>query len=135
MKTQWTEATVNRNADKEKLRPQEWLFKKQRQFEQAFEVQWSVCSQHGGYQFHAIDDGVAEIPSIDFADKIAGIYRDLPKDATGYVTYLQVYEKMQSTMSVVIGVVKWMERQGMARRTVDRMGKGFAFKVIETKRA
>jgi hypothetical protein len=130
VKTFWTEATVNKNADKEKLRPQKWICWKRAEFELATGVQWSACSQHGGYQFHAVDDGVAEIASIEFADRIAGVYRDLPKDVTGYVTYMQVYEKMQSTMSVVMGVVKGMERSGMAVRTVDRMGKGFAFKVI-----
>jgi hypothetical protein len=48
----------------------------------------------------------------------------------GYVTYVQASERSGVSLRRLIPIVKWMEKAGRARRTVNRMGKGYAFKLI-----
>jgi hypothetical protein len=57
-------------------------------------------------------------------------YRAIDKDMAGYVTYLMASYESGISLRRLIPIVKWMEKKGMARRTVNRMGKGYAFKLM-----
>lgn len=132
MKNFWTEAVVNRNSDKAGFsNPHEYLLAKQREFERDSGVRWSVSHGGGGYMFHPVDEGVPVASSVSDEDvkMIGWAYGRIEKDVTGYVTYLDTSEESGIGLRRLIPIIKWMERQGRARRTVNRMGKGFAFKL------
>lgn len=132
MRYYWTEETVNRKADSEGIRPQEWVEARRKEFESNTGVKWGAASQHGGYAFHPIDDGMPVMHPVprDTAQKIRIAYEAIGKDSTGYVSYLQVYEHTGWDLKGLMAAIKGMERDGQARRTVDRMGKGYAFKLL-----
>jgi hypothetical protein len=132
MKTFWPEATVNRNSDKAGFaNPQDYLSAKAKEFERDSGVKWSVSHQGGGYQFDAIDDGIPIASTVAEQDveAIVFAYRGLEKGFAGYVTYVQISEKTGISLRRLIPIVKWLERSQKARRTVNRMGKGYAFKL------
>jgi len=133
MRNFWTEQTVNRNADRAGFsNPQEYLLAKKREFEADSGVRWSVVHGGGGYTFHPVDEGVpvpADVPEGTVSSLRTG-YMLSERDFGGYVTYLAAHETTDIPLFDLMGVVRWMERQGMARRTVDRMGKGYAFKLV-----
>jgi hypothetical protein len=133
MKTFWTEQVVNQNADKAGFsNPQEYLTAKQNEFERDSGVRWSVSHGNGGYRFVPVDDGipVANMVSDDDLGAIRIAYRAIDKDMAGYVTYLMASYESGISLRRLIPIVKWMEKKGMARRTVNRMGKGYAFKLM-----
>jgi putative nucleotidyltransferase with HDIG domain len=133
MRTFWTEQTVNRSYDKAGFtNPQEYLTAKQKEFEKSTGVKWSVQHVNAGYAFHPIDEGVAVANTVSDEDvaAIRRVYDELPKDFTGYVTYLSASEKTDIGLRRLMPIVKWLEKEGKARRTVDRMGKGYAFKLV-----
>jgi hypothetical protein len=69
MRTFWTEGVVGRNADKAGFQnPHEYLLAKAREFERDSGVKWSVSHQAGGYQFDAVDDGVAVASTVSDDD-------------------------------------------------------------------
>ena len=132
MKTFWTEGTVNRLATLAGTRSHDWLRGKQTEFEKRFGVNWSVSHQHGGYQFSPVDEGVPVHGVEAYEQTIVRAYKEMPRPAiTGYVSYWEVFEKTGMDLRVIMGVVKDMEKRGYARRTVNRMGKGFAFKIVK----
>ena len=128
----WTERTVNRNSDKAGFtNSQEYLNAKAKEFESNSGVKWSISPGGGGYTFHPIDEGIVIASTVADNDlnAIKYAYKTIEKDLTGYVSYLRVSETSEISLKQLIPIVKWMEKHGVARRTVDRMGKGFAFKL------
>jgi len=130
MKHFWTDNTIRMKASEEGISPHEWILQKEKSLGETYDMKWSASPGGGGYSFYPIDDGVEPIASPQYAEKIVRAYWELPKpEVIGYVTYLQVWSAMNTSMKIIMGVVKWMEKQGFARRTVDRMGKVYAFKL------
>ena len=86
----------------------------------------------GGYTFNPVDEGVPVPANVteDAPRLLATGYGSAERDFGGYVTYLSAHEETGIPLAELMGVVKWMERKGTARRAVDRMGKGFAFKLV-----
>ena len=134
MNTFWTDRTVNRNADKAGIRPVEWVDMQRKQYEKMTGVKWSWYTAHGGYQIDPVDDGipVSEV-GMDIVAEVMDAYIATEKDAFGYVSYMQVTHKSGLRLDDIMRAVKWMEKQGEARRTVNRMGKGYAFKIVGEK--
>jgi hypothetical protein len=133
MKTFWTEQVVNQNADKAGFaNSQEYLTAKVREFERNSGVKWSVSHGGGGYRFDPVDDGmpIANTVSDDDLEAIRFACRVIDSGMIGYVTYLIVSEESGISLRRLMPIVKWMEKKGMARRTVNRMGKGYAFKLV-----
>jgi hypothetical protein len=134
MKTFWTEETVNKNADKNGLRQCDWLSSKRHEFEVLTGVRWSICPERGGFQFHPVDDGIKPVThelAMDF--RIIDICRHI---VTGreipYVSYLEIFKKGPDlNLRDIMEAVRDMEKRGLAMRTVDRMGKGYAFKILK----
>jgi len=136
MKTFWTEATVHQNMKRLGFQnPQEYTLSIQTKLESSTGVKWSICRSNGGYAFHPIDEGISARDSVSDKDVtlIREAYEELPKDHTGYVNYQRMSEKADMRLSRLIPIIKWMEKNGMALRTVDRMGKGYAFKLLAEK--
>ena len=132
MKHFWTEETVARNADAASVSSHDWLIAKQRELEADTGVRWSIVHQHAGYGFHPIDTGIMAMDAVgrDTMQKIRLAYTRAEKDFTGYVSYLQIQEETHWDLKGLMAAVKCLERLGIARRTVDRMGKPFAFKLV-----
>ena len=132
MKTFWTEETVNRKADQLGVSSHDWLLRTQHRFETETGVKWSVSHQGGGYQFDPVDEGVAAMSGAAFEQVIVAACKLLPKiEFSGYVTYQQVAQASGVDLRMVMAIVKDMEKRGYALRTVNRMGKGYAFKLVE----
>ena len=133
MKNFWIEQTVNRNSDRAGFpNPHEYIRAKEKEFERDSGVAWSASHEAGGYVFNPVDDGVPTALSVAEDDLvlIRYAYGQMAKDVTGYVSYLRVSERSGISLRRLMPMVKWMEKQGMARRTVNRMGKVYAFKLI-----
>jgi hypothetical protein len=132
MKNFWTHETANRRAEAEGMGSADWIMAKQREFEANTGVKWSVANQQGGYMLHPIDDGVPVMHPVprDTVQKIKAAYEAADKDFTGYVTYLQINEDKGFDLKGLMAAIKGMEKDGLARRTVNRMGKGYAFKLV-----
>ena len=132
MKKFWTDETVGKKADKAGKRVQEWLVQKQAEMEEETGVRWSSSFVGGGWSFDPIDQGVDAPDKIDekLVETVIEAYRRTSKDVTGYVSYWQAYESAKKLKLIdVIRVVRWLEEKGKAKRTVNRMGKGCAFKL------
>lgn len=132
MKTFWSNITIQRTAAKKGMRECDWVQERRVFFEKKTGVKWSVCSGGDGIQFHPVDDFIEaiDIDVVKYAVicKIREAYLGLAI-AGDYVSYLQVSEKSGLDLKDLMGVIKGMEKKGLAHRTVDRMGKGYAFKM------
>lgn len=129
----WTDETVNRNSDKAGFsNPHEWCMAKQRELEKETSVKWSWYNAHGGYKFDAIDEGlpIANMVAESDLDSIRYSYKNAPKDFTEYVDYLTIAKATNISLRRLIPIIKWMEKEGIAKRTINRMGKGYAFKLM-----
>jgi hypothetical protein len=129
----WTEETVSRNADKEGIPFADWLMNKQREFEQNTGVKWSAEQIHAGYNFLPCDEGVSAMPSMgrNTEQKIQNMYETVKGDSmSGYVTYFGMWDNTSWDLKGLMAAIKYLEKQGKARRTVNRMGKGTAFKLV-----
>jgi len=129
----WAEETVSRNAEKEGIPFHEWVSNKQKEFEQRTGVRWSAEQAHAGYNFLPTDEGIQPMSSVnpDTERKIRNAYLSLKGDSfTGYVTYFEVWEETSWDLKGLTAAIKNLEKQGKARRTINRMGKGVAFKLI-----
>lgn len=135
MKRLLKEATVNKNADKCGMQPQTWLLARQMEFEEATGVKWSFWPSGDGWHFNPIDEGVEPISDYLISSEIIGAFAGARVNKTllsGYATYWDVAKYLKLPLRLVMGVVKWMEKRDSefkAIRTVDRMGKGYAFRV------
>jgi hypothetical protein len=130
----WTEETVSRNANSEGIPFHEWVLNKQREFEKRTGVRWSAEQVHAGYNFLPTDEGIPPMPSVspDTERKIRNVYLSLKGDGfSGYVTYFEVWEKTSWDLKGLAAAIKNLEKQGKARRTINRMGKGVCFKLVD----
>ena len=128
-----TERTAIRNADKAGIRPHDWLNVRREELEKKTHVKWSISHAHGGYAFDPIDEGVSAGPvSDEVIDSILWAHGKAESDGfSGYVRYLSVYQEIgYLPLSMIMRAVKWLEKKGRVRRTVNRMGKGYAFKLV-----
>lgn len=132
MKNFWTESTVNRNADRAGFpNPEAYLTAKEKEFERDSGVKWSASHGGGGYTFHPVDEGIPVANSVSPEDLelIRYAYKKMVAEFP-YVTYLAIHEKTGISLKRLMSIVKWMEKNGQARRTVNRMGKVHAFKLL-----
>lgn len=130
MNTFWTDRTAERNATKVGLRPAEWMELQRKAYERMTGVKWSWYTAGGGYQMNPVDEGMSvSEPGTDLASEVEVAYAKAEKDAFGYVTYMAVSMAGGPRLKELMGAVRWMEKRGKASRTVDRMGKGYAFKL------
>ena len=123
---------MNRNSDKAGFaNPHEYIIAKEREFERDSGVKWSAVHEAGGYRFDPVDEGIPVASSVaeDDLEAIRYACGQQDKDVTGYVSYLRISEATGIGLRRLMPIVKWMEKQGMARRTGNRMGKVHAFKL------
>ena len=133
MKNFWNEQTVNRNADRAGFaNSHEYIRAKEKEFERDSGVKWSAEHTAGGYRFDPVDEGIPVASSVadDDLASIRYVYEQMDKGGTGYVSYLRVSEDSGISLRRLMPIVRWMEKQGTARRTINRMGKAYAFKLI-----
>jgi hypothetical protein len=132
MKTFWTEETINKAAAKARGLPHHWIQAKKAEFEASTGVKWSANHEHCGFKFYPCDEGI-EAVSHEFGvdDLIVDTWRQITKSRPmPYVSYLDIAEWCpELNLKVIMESVKDMEKAGVALRTVDRMGKGVAFKI------
>lgn len=132
MRRFWTDETVARKAEQAGIRPQEWVTQQEGEFEKVTEVRWSASAMAGGWQFDPVDEGVDAPDAADriMVAQVSEAWRESAKDVTGYVSYWTAKEWLGTVRLMdVMKAVKWLESKGRAVRTVNRMGKGFAFKL------
>jgi len=81
-----------------------------------------------------VDDGIsAGTVGDDVIESVLNTYKELRDGFHGYVSYFDVYSEIGNIpIALIMRAVKWLERNGAALRTVNRMGKGYAFKIRKT---
>jgi hypothetical protein len=67
----------------------------------------------------------------DTEQKIRSVCETVKGDSmSGYVTYFEMWNDTSWDLKGLMAAIKYMEKQGKAHRTVNRMGKGTAFKLV-----
>lgn len=130
------QSEVNRQATRKGISVHDFLLERQKKYGKQTGVKFSADHRNDGYDFHPVDDGVCAYNNDELALKVEEIYWNHQKSqfVPQYMTYVEMWEclgKSDFELVDVIGTVKWMEGKGKALRTVDRMGKGYAFKMKE----
>ena len=132
LRTNWTQLSLDRYASHNGLaNASEAVLAICREYGKETNVKWDWVSAGGGVTVMPVDDGISPVSRDELAeDTIRDSYETVKDSVTGFASYWDVYlDNPLISLPDIMRCVRTMEKYSMARRTVNRSGKGYAFKL------